>query len=87
MTTVLDSPPDRAPSLSHATDLRLSRASALLWRVTDRTGHVVGHLQAFTASGGVRYRARRFHSASHGFRDLGEFWSADDAVECLRYAR
>ena len=87
MTLILDSAPTTTPLLTQNPDLRLAHAAALLWRVIDRTGHVIGHLQAIAAHGGVRYRARRFHSASRCFRDLGEFWSPDDAVDCLRYAR
>jgi hypothetical protein len=28
-----------------------------------------------------------FHAPSRAFRDLGEFWSVDDAVECVMFAR
>ena len=87
MTAVVDAPLGGPPALRRAADVRLALASALLWRVVDRTGRVIGHLEAYSAGGGVRYRARRFHSGSRAFRDLGDFWSADDAVECLRYAR
>ena len=87
MTALTDIAPFSAPALRTGTPVRLARAAASLWRVIDAQGRVIGHLQAFTALGGVRYRARRFHVASRAFRDLGEFWSADDAIDCLRFAR
>jgi hypothetical protein len=55
--------------------------------VVDRSGRVIGHLQASVHTGGVRYRARRFQAASRAFLDLGDFWSASDALDCLRFAR
>lgn len=75
----------RKPSLTRP--VRLSAAAPALWRVTDASGIVIGHLQAVAFAQGVRYRARRFHPASRSFRDLGDFWSADDAVDCIRFAR
>ena len=75
------------PILSKGTPVRLTWAAPALWRVMDASGRVIGHLQASAQRQGVRYRARRFHTASRTFRELGEFWSADDAIECLRFAR
>jgi hypothetical protein len=76
-----------APALRRGTPVRLAAAAAGLWRVVDARGRIIGHLEASSQHQGVRYRARRFHTASRAFRDLGEFWSADDAVDCLRFAR
>lgn len=56
-----------------------------LWRVTDARGRVRGNLRALDHDGEPRYAAERFHPPSKGFRRLGEFWSADDALDCLRY--
>ena len=75
------------PPLAADTPVRLTCAAPALWRVVDASGRVIGHLQASAQRQGVRYRARRFHTASRTFRELGEFWSADDAIECLRFAR
>jgi len=75
------------PMLRPGTPVRLAGAAAGLWRVVDAHGRIIGHLQALAERQGVRYRARRFHAASHAFRELGEFWSADDAVDCLRFVR
>ena len=88
MTTMLiDSPTYPQPRLRVGTPVRLTAARAGLWRVIDARGRIIGHLEARAQHQGVRYRAQRFHAASHAFRDLGEFWSADDAVECLRLGR
>lgn len=75
------------PTLAPGVPLRLADAAPALWRVIDRSGRVIGHLQALAQGSGVRYRARRFHAASRAFLELGEFWSVDDAVDCLRFAR
>ncbi len=64
----------------------LTRAAADLWRVLDSRGRVIGHIQAVADPLGLRYRARRYHAATGRFRDLGDFWAADDAVGCLRAA-
>lgn len=87
MTTTLDASTTRPPILAVNADLQLLRAGARLWRVIDARGRVIGHLEALGGDPTARYRARRFHAASRAFRDLGEFWSAEDAVESLRYAR
>lgn len=76
-----------APAVSPRTPVRLTAAAPMLWRVSDRSGRVIGHVQALADHAGMRYRARRYHAGSRAFRDLGEFWSADDAIDCLRFAR
>ncbi len=75
-----------APNLTRAVDVRLVPAGPMLWRIVDR-GRAIGHLQAVREGADLRYRARRFHAPSRAFRDLGEFWSVDDAVECVIFAR
>ncbi|MDY0909561.1 hypothetical protein [Microbacterium sp. CFBP9034] len=75
------------PALARGAAVRLAAAAPALWRVIDRSGRVIGHLQALSQGQDVRYRARRFHAASRAFLELGDFWSADDAVDCLRFAR
>ncbi len=87
MTSILEPSAQSSPRLAPRTRERLVAAAPLLWRVIDPGGRVIGHLQQLADAGGIRFRARRFHPASHEFRDLGDFWSADDAVECLRFAR
>jgi hypothetical protein len=75
------------PRLSRARDVRLIAAAPALWRIVGPSGRVMGHLQAVRQDHDVRYSARRFHAPSRTFRELGEFWSADDAVECVVLAR
>ena len=87
MNTTIEAPLYSAPSLTRGAGIRLADAAPSLWRVLDRSGRVLGHLQAVPVRGGVRFRARRFHPASAGFRDRGDFWSPDDAVDGLRFAR
>lgn len=62
----------------------LVRLSASLWRVTGSNGEVLGHIEAFAAEGGTRYRAKRFHPRQRRFLTDGEFWDANDAVACFR---
>ena len=87
MRTIADSRPLTTPRLRHGTPVHLMPAAAGLWRVVDARGRIIGHLEAVAQVYGVRYRARRFHAASRAFRDLGDFWSADDAIDCLRFVR
>jgi len=87
MTYILESSARDEPRVSARAGVRLDAAAPGLWRVRDRSGFVIGHLQTVAELSGTRFRARRFHAATHSFRDLGDFWSADDAVECLRLGR
>jgi hypothetical protein len=75
------------PTVPPGASVRLAEAAPALWRVIDASGRVIGHIQALAEDAGIRYRARRFHVGSRAFRDLGEFWSAGDAIDCLRFAR
>ena len=54
-----------------------------LWRVVDRTGAVVGHIERQAHSDGERYLARRIVMATLRI-DLGAFWRMDDAADCFR---
>lgn len=76
-----------APSVAAQAGVHLVSAAPSLWRVLDGAGRVIGHLQEVSQGGGIRFRARRFHAATRAFRDLGDFWSAGDAVDCLRFTR
>jgi len=62
-------------------------AGPALWRVSAADGRVVGHVAVVDAAGERPFRARRYHAASRSFRDLGDFWSCDQALECLRLSR
>lgn len=65
----------------------LRAVSATRWRVLDRAGRVLGHLRAESRTEGVRFHAERFDLAAARLRPLGAFWTAREAVECLRYLR
>lgn len=75
------------PRVSAVHRVRLAPAAARLWRVVAPDGRVIGHLQALGDGPSVRWVAKRFHVASRAFRELGEFWSAGDAIDALRFAR
>jgi hypothetical protein len=66
---------------------RITTAGHGLWRVADRTGRVIGHIRAVAADGGWRFAAERLIPSARGFRRLGEFWAATEALDCLRYQR
>lgn len=85
--SLTETPTLDAPIVPAGVPVRLLDAAPSLWRVVDRSGRVIGHLQALAQPGGIRYRARRFQSASRVFLELGEFWSPADALDCLRFAR
>lgn len=80
--TLFDPPATRAGSGVH-----LILVGAARWRVVDRSARIIGHLDARRSGGEVRYRARRYHPRSKRFRELGEFWRAEDAIDALRYSR
>jgi hypothetical protein len=56
-----------------------------LWRVTRRSGEVLGYIESFDDAGSQRYRAKRMFSARRQSLPLGEFWSIDDAIDCFRF--
>jgi hypothetical protein len=87
MSAVIEARTSATPLLAPRTRMRLVAAAPALWRVLEPGGRVIGHLQTVAQAGGIRFRARRYNPATHAFRDLGDFWSADDAVESLTSAR
>lgn len=87
MSLTLEASQPGTPILSRAVNVRLVPAGPALWRIVDPGGRVIGHVQALGQGQELRYRAKRFHPATRAFRDLGEFWSAEDAVECIAFAR
>ncbi|MCR2801034.1 hypothetical protein QNO21_06900 [Microbacterium sp. zg-Y818] len=78
----------QAPVLvKSATGSKLVDAAPDLWRVVSRDGRVVGHLGRVAEGSDVRYRALRYHPGRGRLIPIGEFWSADDAVQCLFSSR
>jgi hypothetical protein len=57
-----------------------------LWRVTRRSGEVLGYIESFDDAGHRRFRAKRMFSARRQSLPLGEFWSVDDAIDCFRFS-
>jgi hypothetical protein len=57
-----------------------------LWRITRRSGEVLGYVESFRDDGVWRYRAKRMLSSQRSSMPLGEFWSIDDAVDCFRFS-
>ncbi|TQJ31994.1 hypothetical protein [Microbacterium sp. SLBN-146] len=85
MSAITIESPAEMPRPADQSRLRLTPAGPSLWRVSNEQGRIIGHLGTRVDEQGVRYVARRFHVSTAGFRDLGEFWSPDDALQCLRY--
>ncbi len=74
-----------------ATGVRLVAIGPQRWRVLDSSGRALGQLDATADGNGDgtarRYRARRYRAATGRFHDVGEFWRAADALDCLRLLR
>ncbi len=85
MTTAIDHRDLIGVSLTPRT--RLLPVGPDLWRVVDADGRAIGHLGAHRSPRGLRWHARRFHVPSRQFRTVGAFWTAAEAVECLRLSR
>jgi hypothetical protein len=88
MTTTIERSllPDESLALGSA-DIHTIHVAQGRWRILDATGRAIGHVTTDRSAGGVRYRAQRFHAPTRAFRDVGAFWSADDAIAALRYSR
>lgn len=54
-----------------------------LWRVTLRTGTVLGHIERARDAQGDRFAARRITAAGRTI-ELGQFWRMEDATDCFR---
>ncbi|MEO6200540.1 MAG: hypothetical protein ABIX44_05175 [Cryobacterium sp.] len=54
-----------------------------LWRVTGRSGAVLGHIERRMDDDGERFAARRLVALARTV-DLGVFWTIDDAADCFR---
>lgn len=65
--------------------INLVRLHDDLWRVTRSDGEVLGYVEGFDEPRGRRYRSKRLITLQRRFLPLGEFWSFDDAVDCLRF--
>lgn len=64
------------------------------WRVTGRTGALLGHIEPVAGADGTgpatesesaAFRAVRFSPRERAFRSLGEFRTAEAAADALRF--
>ncbi|MFT4135902.1 hypothetical protein [Microbacterium sp.] len=84
MVPIVDSPPVLPTELGGA---RLLPVGPDRWRVLRPNGLAAGHLERHDDGTRTRYRAWRFQASTGAFREVGEFWSPEEAVECLRLSR
>ncbi len=64
-------------------DLTLLQVGDGLWRVVNRTGTVLGHIERSSDGADERFAARRLLAATRTMA-LGTFWNIDDAADCFR---
>jgi hypothetical protein len=79
---------DFASATSSASGVKAPRIHAVqlhdeLWRVTRPDGEVVGYIERFAESRGIRFRAKRLIVRQQRFVAIGEFWSMDDALAVM----
>ncbi|MEO6533864.1 MAG: hypothetical protein ABIO06_09865 [Pseudolysinimonas sp.] len=55
-----------------------------LWRATRADGAVLGYVELFDTPEGERFLSKRLRPRAQGFLPVGEFWTADEAIESLR---
>lgn len=73
-----------APALDVATPgVRITPLASGKWRVTNRSGGLLGLLEPAESG---EYRAMRFSVRDRGYRTLGEFRTATDATDALRFS-
>jgi hypothetical protein len=55
-----------------------------LWRATRADGAVLGYVELVVTDEGDRFLSKRLRPRAQGFLPIGEFWTADEAIESLR---
>lgn len=80
---VLDMPA-ASVNTSLVRELEVLQVNDALWRVTRRSGAVIGYVEGVPSEAGIRFRAKRYLPPSRRFLAEGEFWTMQDALECLR---
>ncbi|MEP6842949.1 MAG: hypothetical protein ABJA11_05475 [Pseudolysinimonas sp.] len=55
-----------------------------LWRATRTDGAVLGYVEVLDTAQGERFLSKRLRPRAQGFLPVGEFWTADEAIESLR---
>jgi hypothetical protein len=66
-------------------DLRILDVRDDLSRITRVNGEIVGYVDRVDVAGERAFRARRYVAAERRFVELPTVWSADDAVDSLRW--
>jgi hypothetical protein len=84
ITSVLSHPTTIDPVPLERAGIALVKLRGDLWRMTRATGEVLGYVEQFPTSAGERFRAKRLLTRQGRFVVDGEFWSVNDAIECLR---
>ncbi|HWH27190.1 MAG TPA: hypothetical protein VNT53_11170 [Pseudolysinimonas sp.] len=82
--------PTALPLTSAPRGLTVVPRRGALWRVTRADGVVLGYVEKVSdgggaSGGGTRFRSKRLRERATGFHIIGDFWSADDAVDALRH--
>lgn len=73
------------PTTRSHTGLRLVPLHGGLTRVLQRHGGVIGYVERAEEPAGTRFRAKRMRPRAAGFVVVGEFWTADEALDALRF--
>ena len=76
-------PASTAPRLPVIRGLSLVPVKDGLWRVSNPSGMVLGHIERRTDADGDRFSARRLIAATRTM-NVGSFWRIDDAADCFR---
>jgi hypothetical protein len=84
ITPVLPQPAAAGPIPLARAGIALVKLRGDLWRMTRPTGEVLGYVERFPTIAGERFRAKRLLARQGRFVVDGEFWSVNDAIECLR---
>ncbi|HSP76324.1 MAG TPA: hypothetical protein VLO31_08945 [Cryobacterium sp.] len=83
----MPTPPSTRPSapipLPIIRGLSLVPVTEGLWRVSNPSGMVLGHIERRTEADGDRFAARRLLAATRTM-NVGSFWRIDDAADCFR---
>jgi hypothetical protein len=56
-----------------------------MWRAMLPDGAVLGYVEIVETADGERFLSKRLRPRAQGFLPVGEFWSADEAIESLRF--
>ncbi|GAA3868901.1 hypothetical protein GCM10022381_10290 [Leifsonia kafniensis] len=70
-------------TLARTSTITLVPVRTGLWRVTHRSGSVLGHIERRSDPAGDSFAARRLTATSRTI-DVGTFWRLDDATDCFR---